>query len=88
MLSELSASPRLDNAIPSWHSIDWKKCHRAVRKLQARIAKAVKESEPPASVHELLGERDIDWLVDSLRIPGATHAKVLQHIQCTQPHPN
>ncbi len=34
--------PHSDNKI-SWHKIDWAKCHRHVRKLQARIAKAVKE---------------------------------------------
>ena len=28
-----------------WHSIDWKKAHRAVRKLQVRIAKAEKEGK-------------------------------------------
>lgn len=43
MLSEPSAGPRLDNATTLWHSIDWRKCHRAVRKLQMRIAKAVRE---------------------------------------------
>lgn len=26
-----------------WHSIDWKSCHRQVRKLQIRIAKATRE---------------------------------------------
>src|SRR5271167_4573627 len=28
---------------PDWHSIDWKKVHRNVRRLQARIVKAVRE---------------------------------------------
>ena len=28
---------------PDWHSIDWKKVHRTVRRLQARIVKAVRE---------------------------------------------
>lgn len=27
----------------TWHSIDWAKCHRGVRKLQVRIAKATRE---------------------------------------------
>nr|WP_172689222.1 group II intron reverse transcriptase/maturase [Enterobacter cloacae]AQX35370.1 group II intron reverse transcriptase/maturase [Enterobacter cloacae] len=27
----------------AWHSIDWAKCHREVRRLQARIVKAVRE---------------------------------------------
>jgi RNA-directed DNA polymerase len=28
----------------SWHSIDWAKAHRTVRRLQTRIAKAVLEN--------------------------------------------
>src|SRR6266581_1589463 len=28
-----------------WHSIDWKKVHRTVRRLQARIVKAVREGK-------------------------------------------
>ena len=41
MLAELSARPR-PAVTTAWHDIDWAKCHRAVRKLQVRIAKAVK----------------------------------------------
>jgi hypothetical protein len=40
MLTELSARPRLDSMTTAWHDICWAKCHRAVRKLQVRIAKA------------------------------------------------
>ncbi|EAO9176977.1 group II intron reverse transcriptase/maturase [Salmonella enterica] len=29
----------------TWHSIDWAKCHREVRKLQARIVKATREGK-------------------------------------------
>src|SRR3954466_10746096 len=29
--------------VPDWHSIDWKKVYRTVRRLQARIVKAVRE---------------------------------------------
>ena len=41
MLAELSTSPRPAVA-STWSEIPWAKCHRAVRKLQVRIAKAVK----------------------------------------------
>ncbi len=34
--------PHSDNKM-NWHNVNWAKCHRYVRKLQARIAKAVKE---------------------------------------------
>src|SRR5215813_2811384 len=30
-------------AAPDWHSIDWKKAYRTVRRLQARIVKAVRQ---------------------------------------------
>jgi RNA-directed DNA polymerase len=43
MPADVSAGPRLGNAITPWHGIDWAQVHRRVRKLQARIAKAVKE---------------------------------------------
>src|SRR3954469_7493087 len=29
-------------AVPDWHSTDWKKVYRTVRRLQARIVKAVR----------------------------------------------
>lgn len=29
----------------TWHSIDWAKCHREVRRLQARIVKATREGK-------------------------------------------
>ena len=44
MLTEISAGPHLENTADAWHDIDWAKCHRAVRKLQVRIAKVVKEN--------------------------------------------
>ncbi len=31
---------------PDWHSIDWRKVWRTVRRLQARIVKAVTEKRP------------------------------------------
>jgi RNA-directed DNA polymerase len=44
----MSAAEMLAGAAPDlatdWHSIDWKKVHRNVRRLQARIVKAVRES--------------------------------------------
>jgi RNA-directed DNA polymerase len=43
----MSAAATLAGAAPGlgtdWHSIDWKKVHRNVRRLQARIVKAVRE---------------------------------------------
>jgi RNA-directed DNA polymerase len=43
----MSAAEMLAGAAPGrgidWHSIDWKKVHRTVRRLQARIVKAVRE---------------------------------------------
>ena len=43
----MSAAEMLAGAAPSlatdWHSIDWKKVYRTVRRLQARIVKAVRE---------------------------------------------
>src|SRR3954453_7014295 len=45
--ADLSAAAMLAGAAPGlandWHSIDWKKVHRNVRRLQARIVKAVRE---------------------------------------------
>ena len=41
MLADSPAGPRLDTTSTAWHQVDWAKCHRAVRKLQVRIAKAV-----------------------------------------------
>ena len=35
-----------------WHGINWAECHRQVRRLQARIVKAVHESQ--ALCHRLL----------------------------------
>ncbi len=43
MLSDSSASPRLDPATNFWHNIPWAKVHRAVGKLQTRIAQAVQQ---------------------------------------------
>ncbi|PHI32738.1 group II intron reverse transcriptase/maturase [Budvicia aquatica] len=40
-LSDVSATSRLRG----WHSIDWKRCHYQVRKLQIRIAKATREKQ-------------------------------------------
>src|ERR1700679_1892054 len=31
------------NNVAHWHGIDWAKCHREVRRLQARIVKATQE---------------------------------------------
>ena len=43
----MSAAEKLAGAAPDpgvdWHSIDWKKVYRTVRRLQARIVKAVRE---------------------------------------------
>src|SRR3954452_12927022 len=43
----MSAVATLAGAVPDcavdWHSIDWKKVYRTVRRLQARIVKAVRE---------------------------------------------
>ena len=36
------AAPR---RTPDWHSIDWRKVWRTVRRLQARIVKAVREGK-------------------------------------------
>src|SRR3954464_13648120 len=33
------------NRVVDWHSINWKKVHRTVRRLQARIVKAVREGK-------------------------------------------
>src|SRR5580693_5185958 len=43
----MSAAEKLAGAVPDlardWHSIDWKKVYRNVRRLQARIVKALRE---------------------------------------------
>ena len=43
----MSAAATLAGAVPDlatdWHSIDWKKVYRTVRRLQARIVKAIQE---------------------------------------------
>src|SRR5258707_1754125 len=43
----MSAAAKLAGAAPGcapdWHSIDWKKVYRNVRRLQARIVKALRE---------------------------------------------
>jgi len=36
-----------------WHAIDWKRAQREVRRLQMRIAKAVKENKPGKSMCSL-----------------------------------
>ena len=45
--ADMSAAEKLAGAAPDpgvdWHSIDWKKVYRTVRRLQARIVKAVRE---------------------------------------------
>src|SRR5262245_62792854 len=45
--ADLSAGVSSAGAAPGlaldWHSIDWRKVHRNVRRLQARIVKAVRE---------------------------------------------
>ena len=43
MLAGSPVRPRPGNTTTAWHDIVWAKVHRRVRKLQARIAKAVKE---------------------------------------------
>ena len=52
MLAETSEGPRLDHARTTWHNIAWAQCHRAVKKLQTRIAKAVQQGRWRA-VHRL-----------------------------------
>jgi RNA-directed DNA polymerase len=42
MTAQLSAGAPSDNE-EHWHGIDWAKCHREVRRLQARIVKATQE---------------------------------------------
>src|SRR5271154_917505 len=43
----MSAAEKLAGAVPDsaihWHSINWRKVHRTVRRLQARIVKALRE---------------------------------------------
>src|ERR1700687_3745138 len=45
----MSAGETLAGAVPNrvvdWHSIPWKKVYRTVRRLQARIVKAVREGK-------------------------------------------
>src|SRR5205807_9636365 len=45
--ADMSAAEKLAGAAPNpgvdWHSINWKKVYRTVRRLQARIVKAVRE---------------------------------------------
>src|SRR6202034_4032949 len=41
---ETPAGAALDTTV-NWHSINWKKVYRAVRRLQARIVKAVREGK-------------------------------------------
>src|SRR5271154_3077260 len=45
----MSAAEKLAGAVPDsaihWHSINWRKVHRTVRRLQARIVKAIRESK-------------------------------------------
>jgi len=45
----MSAAATLAGAVPNtavdWHSINWKKVYRTVRRLQARIVKAVREGK-------------------------------------------
>ena len=46
--ADMSAAEMLAGAAPDpaldWHSINWKKAQRTVRRLQARIVKAVREA--------------------------------------------
>ncbi len=43
MTAEQSEAGASFNNAAHWHSIDWTKCHREVRRLQARIVKATQE---------------------------------------------
>src|SRR5437762_8891599 len=47
--ADMSQAATLAGAVPDsavcWHSINWNKVHRAVRRLQARIVKAVREGK-------------------------------------------
>jgi RNA-directed DNA polymerase len=42
MVANKRASAASDREV-NWHNIDWAKAHRTVRRLQMRIAKAVRE---------------------------------------------
>ena len=42
--SAVAAGASLREAV-AWHDINWKKCHRNVRRLQARIVKAMKAGQ-------------------------------------------
>ena len=43
MSAEKTPAGATPGSAPDWHSIDWKKVYRTVRRLQARIVKAVRE---------------------------------------------
>src|SRR5262245_55639089 len=43
MNAEAPSACASSNDEVAWHSIDWAHCHRTVRRLQARIAKATQE---------------------------------------------
>ena len=43
MTAQLNSSGAPSDQATHWHSIDWARCHREVRRLQARIVKATQE---------------------------------------------
>ncbi len=45
MSAVITLAGAASNTAVDWHSIDWKKVHRTVRRLQARIVKAVREGK-------------------------------------------
>lgn len=44
-MSALTSTPAFSHPATGWHAIDWETCHRRVRGLQVRIAKAAKEQQ-------------------------------------------
>ena len=43
MTAQLNSSGAPSDQATHWHSIDWARCHREIRRLQARIVKATQE---------------------------------------------
>lgn len=44
-MSTLESVPAFSHSASSWHTVDWKVCHRRVRRLQVRIAKAAHDQK-------------------------------------------
>ena len=67
--------------VSNWKAIDWPKARRDVRRLQLRIAKAIRAGKYGTA-------KALSWLLTHSRKPGAGPASDRQHSAMTQTTPS